>query len=110
MKKQHQKYRRLFSTTKSYLCKTIRTSKSNVWKAYSYDSPIQLLINDNPDAELFSLEHINRIKHLKPSEIKSLITQYKIPIKITGTKKQILNDLKIHFYDEYNFGLIVPPQ
>jgi len=75
---------------------------------FSYDNPDQLLINDNQDAMIFADEQINKIKQLQLAEIKSIITQYKMPINIKGTKKQILNDLKQHFYDEYNFGVVVP--
>ena len=76
---------------------------------YSYDSPDQLLISDNPDANIFAEEQINRIKHLNLREIKSLVTQYKMPINIKENKKQILNALKQHFYDEYNFGVVPTP-
>ena len=74
----------------------------------SYDDPEQLLINDNPNAVMFAQEQIDRIKKLTLAEIKLIITQYKMPINIKGNKKQILNDLKQHFYDEYNFGVVVP--
>ena len=77
---------------------------------YSYDNPDELLISDNPDANIFAEEQINRIKHLNLKEIKSLVTRYKIPnINIKGTKKQILNDLQQHFYDDYNFGVVPTP-